>query len=63
MLDYFWYQTNVAALDIDLNIFLETWLIISPANKLFCLIDTEIFCQRVIVVPTDKLCLNDFRYE
>ena len=60
MSDCFWAQTYIIAFDISLNIFLETWLIVFPANKVFSFIDTKMSCQRVIVVWIDNLCLDGF---
>ena len=48
---------------MGLNISLEAWLIVFQANKVFGFINAEIFCQRVIVVPTEELRLNDFKYK
>ena len=63
MSDCFNSQTNVAAFDIGLNIFLEVRQIIFPAYKLFCFIDTKMACQKIVVMLTDKLRLNDFGYK
>ena len=63
MSDCFQGQTNVAALDIGLNILFEARPIIFPADELLSFVDTEMACQRVVVVPANELCSNDFRYK
>ena len=60
MSDRFQGQTNVAAFDVGLNILSEAWPIIFPADELPGFINTKMACQRVVVVPTKKLGLNDF---
>ena len=63
MFDCFWTQTYVTAFDIVFNISLEGWPIVFPADKVLDFINAKMSCQRVVVVPTDDLCLNDFRYK
>lgn len=38
-------QTDVAALDIAFNIFLEAWLIVFPGDKFSYFIDTKMVSQ------------------
>ena len=45
MFDRFQGQTNVAALDIGLNIFFEARLIVFPTDELSGFIDTKVPCQ------------------
>ena len=61
--DYFWTQVYITAFDLGLNIFLEVWPIVIPADEVLGFIDTKIFCQRVVMILTDDLCLNGFRYK
>ena len=63
VLDCFQCQTDIAAFDIGLNIFLKAWPIVFLANKLFYFIDIKMICQKIVVVPADELYLNDFRYK
>ena len=56
-------QTNIAAFDIAFNIFSEAWPIVFPVNDFPRFVDTKIACQRVVMIPTNELCLNDFRYK
>ena len=56
-------QTNVGAFDVGLNILSKARPIIFLVNKLPDFIDTKIAYQRVVVIPANKLCLNDFRYK
>ena len=63
MSDRFQGQTNVAALDVGLNILSEARPIIFPTDELPGFVNTEMACQRVVVVPANELCSNDFRYE
>ena len=56
-----WAQVYITAFDIGFNIFSETWLLVFPANKVFGFINTDMFCQKVVVMSIDELCLNDFR--
>ena len=63
MFDRFQDQTNVVASDIGLNIFFEIWPIILPANEIFYFINTKMICQKVIVMPANKVCLNDFKHK
>ena len=61
--DCFWTQAYVTTFDISLNISWEGQPIVFPANKVFGFIDAKMSYQKVVVVPTDKLCSNDFRYK
>ena len=63
MSNCFWAQVYVTSLDIGFNIFSETWLIVFPADEVFGFIYTKMSYQIVIVVLTDELCLNDFKYK
>ena len=63
MFNCFQGQTNMAAFDVDFNIFSKAWLIIFPNNKLYDFIDTKIVCQKIVVVPATGFSLNDFKYK
>ena len=63
MSNHFQGQTNVEAFDVDFNIFFETWPIIFPTNKFSGFIDIEIACQKVVVMPANKLGSNDLKYK
>ena len=63
MFDCFRGQADVATLDIGLNIFFEARPIVFPTNELLSFIDTKMPNQWIVVVPTDELRLNDFRYK
>ena len=61
--DWLWAQAYVIAFDIGLNVFLEARPIVFPTDEVFGFIDTKMICQRVVVVSTDELHSNDFRYK
>ena len=63
MFHHFWTQTYITAFDIGLNIFLETWPIVFPANKILGFIDAKMSCQKIVMLSINELCLNDFRYK
>ena len=56
--DCFWAQAYVTTFDIGLNIFLEAWPIVLLADEILDFTNTKMFCLRVVVVSTDKLCLD-----
>ena len=37
------------------------WPIVFPGYELTSFLNTEVICQRIVVMPTNKLCLDDFR--
>ena len=39
----------------------KRWPIVFPGYELTCFLDTEVACQRIVVMPTNKLCPDDFR--
>ena len=61
MADCFQIKTNVTALDIGLIMLLEAWPKVFPVNELSGFDDTKMHSQWVIVVATDKFCLNNLR--
>ena len=50
-------------LDIGLNIFSKARPIVFLANELFGFINTKVPYQWIVMVPANKLYLNDFRYK
>ena len=63
MRDRFWGQINIAAFDIGLNIFFKAWPVLFLADELYGFINFEMTCQRIIVMPANKLCSNDFKHK
>ena len=61
--DCLWTQAYITAFNIGLNISSEARPIVFPADKVDDFIDAKMSCQRVIVIPTDELYLNNFRYK
>ena len=61
--DCFSAPAYVTAFDIGLNVFSEAWLIVFPADEVFNFVDAKMSCQRVVMVSTDELCSNDFRWK
>ena len=61
--DCLWAQAYVTAFDIGLNVFSEAQPIVFPADEVLSFIDAKMSYQKVVVVLTDKLCSNDFRYK
>ena len=41
----------------------EPGLIVFPADEFSCFINTKMACQKVVMVPTNELRLNDFGYK
>ena len=39
----------------------KRWPIIFSGYELTCFFDTKVACQRIVVMPTNKLCPEDFR--
>ena len=39
----------------------KRWLIVFPGYELTCFLNTEVACQRIVMMPTNKLCSDDFR--
>lgn len=55
-------STNVEAFDLCLNIFFKAQLPIFLAEKFSGFINTKIICQKIVMMPIDKLGLNNFKY-
>ena len=39
----------------------ERWLVVFLGYELTCFLNTKVACQRIVVMPTNKLYLKDFR--
>ena len=39
----------------------ERWPVVFLGYKLICFLNTKVACQRIVVMPTNKLCSDDFR--
>ena len=37
------------------------WPIVFPGYELTCFLDTQVACQRIVMMPTNKICPDDFR--
>ena len=61
MSDCFRGQAYIASLHIVLDVTAERWPVVFSGYKLTCFLDTEMACQRIVVMPTNKLCPDDFR--
>ena len=61
MPDCFRGQAYIASPYIVLDITVEHWPIVFLGYELTCFLDTKVACQRIVVMPTNKLCSDDFR--
>ena len=61
MPDCFRGQAYIASPYIVLDVTAERWPVIFLGYELMCFLDTKVACQRIVVMPTNKLCSNDFR--
>ena len=39
----------------------KRWPIVFPGYELTCFLNTKVACQRITVMPTNKLCSDDFQ--
>ena len=39
----------------------KRWSIVFPGYELTCFFNTEVACQQIVVIPTNKLYPDDFR--
>ena len=60
---YFQTQTNIAALDIGLDIFSKARLIVFLADEFSCFIDIEMACQRFVIILADKFDLDNLLHK
>ena len=61
MSDCFRGQAYIASLHIVLDVTAERWPVVFSGYKLTCFLDTKVACQRIVVMPINKLCPDDFR--
>ena len=61
MSDCFRGQTYIASPYIIFDVTAERWLVVFLDYELTCCLDTEVVCQRIVVMPTNKLCPDNFR--
>ena len=61
MSDCFRGQAYIASLHIVLDVTAERWPVVFSGYELTCFLDTEVACQRIVVMSTNKLCPDDFR--
>ena len=54
-------QAYIASPYIILDVTAERWPVVLLSYELTCFLDTKVICQRIVVMPTNKLCLDDFR--
>ena len=59
MSDYVQSQTNVTSSDIALDVFSQARPIVFPANQLYCLVNAEISCKKIIMLPIYHLRADD----
>ena len=60
MLDCFRGQAYIASLYIVLDVTVERWPVVFSGYELTCFLDTKVACQRIVVMPANKLCPDDF---
>ena len=39
----------------------KRWPIVFPSYELICFLDTKVACPWIVVIPTNKLCPDNFR--
>ena len=61
MLDSFGSEANIAAFDVGFNISTSRRPVIFPGNQLAGLVDSEMTCQRIVVMSTNQFRSNDLR--
>ena len=59
--DCFRGQAYIVSPYIVLDIITERWPIVFSRYELTCFLDTKVACQWIVVMPTNKLCSDDFR--
>ena len=60
MLYRFWSETNVIFFYIGFIVFFQAWLIVFLVDQLSDFIDSKMTSQKVIVISTDQLGIDDF---
>ena len=61
MPDCFRGQAYIASPYIVLDVTAERWPVVFSGYELTCFLDTKVACQRIVVMPTNKLYPDDFR--
>lgn len=56
----FRYQVDVIAFDIGFDVFSKTWPIVFPTNQLPDFIDIKMTYNKIMVVSTDQIEIDDF---
>ena len=54
-------QTYVASSYIVLDVMAERWPVVFSGYELICFLDIKVACQRIVVMPANKLYPDDFR--
>ena len=60
MPDCFRGQAYIASPYLVLDITAEHWPVVFSGYELTCFLDTEVAYQQIVVMPTNKLCSDDF---
>ena len=61
MPDCFRGQAYIASPYIVLDVTAERLPVVFLGYELMCFLDIKVACQRIVVMPTNKLCPDDFR--
>ena len=61
MPDCFQGQAYIAPSHIVLNVMANCKLVIFLGYELMCFFNTKVACQRIVIMPTNKLCPDDLR--
>ena len=61
MLDCFQDQVYIASFYIFFDVMAKHWPVVFLGYELMYFFDTKVTCKQIIVMPTNKLCLDDFR--
>ena len=61
MPDSFWGQTYIASPYIVVDVTAERWPVVFSSYELTYFLNTKVACQRIVVMPANKLCLDNFR--
>ena len=60
MSDCFRGQAYIASLQIVLDVMAKHWLVIFLGYELICFLNTKVAYQRIVVMPANKLCPDNF---
>ena len=50
----------IASFYIGLNVMAKRWPVVFPSYKFKCFLDIKVACQRIIVMPANKLYSDNF---